>query len=195
MHNLQWGQSQDYPNNVSEQLTHQQSSALLLKHTRRRRHAKCFAPRTNTNTNTAFSSTDVTFCWPTRLPGLLLRAVSASRAHFWTLPQCITFLQSSPAPDDVDMPLQSFNTDRTAVTISSGEHGRTSEGWWESRETVVECHIYFLTGEWIKCCALSLTMSVNCGVFIRQTQITEMHEVLLFSCSTMERRWSSSAQT
>lgn len=38
-------------------------------------------------------------------------------------------------------------------------------------------------------------MSVICGVFVRQTQITEMQEVLLFSCSTIENRWSSAART
>lgn len=38
-------------------------------------------------------------------------------------------------------------------------------------------------------------MSVMCGVFVRQTQIIEMQEVLLFSCSVVENRCLSAAGT
>lgn len=42
---------------------------------------------------------------------------------------------------------------------------------------------------------LSLTISVICGVFVRQTQITEMKEVLLFICSVAENRCRSAEGT
>lgn len=84
------------------------------------------------------SSTALTdCCCYTFLPGRLLRAMRASRAHFWTLPQCMMFLESSPEPAEVDMPLASFNTDRTAVTIWPGGHGRIPEGWWKNKESVL----------------------------------------------------------
>lgn len=53
--------------------------------------------------------------------------------------------------------------------------------------------VHFLSS--VFCCPYSLTMSVICGVFVRQTQIIETQEVLLFSCSTIETHWSSAAGT
>lgn len=93
------------------------------------------------------------YCCRTYLPGLLPRAIRASRAHFWTLPQRTMCLDSSPEPAGGDMPLASFRTDRTAVTIWPGGQGRMSEGWWENRDSVLVCNIWVLKSKWMTCCA------------------------------------------
>lgn len=55
--------------------------------------------------------------------------------------------------------------------------------------------VCFTSNKSISCLASSLTTSVICGAFVRQTQSAEMQEVLLFSCSIIESRWSSAAWT